>query len=80
MFAPRAQQLVDRVELSRHGGPVDRLAGPLVALADERRLRVEQLAHLFQIVVPQRRRDRLPCGDALNFVSSVCVSSCSISV
>jgi hypothetical protein len=54
------QQLVDRVELSRHCGPVDRLAGPLVALADERRLRVEQLAHLFQIVFPQRRRDRLP--------------------
>ena len=54
------QQLVDRVELSRHGRPVDRLAGPLVALADERRLRVEQLAHLFQIVFPQRQRDRLP--------------------
>ena len=54
------QQLVDRVELSRHRGPVDRLVGPLVALADERRLRVEQLAHLFQIVLPQRQRDRFP--------------------
>jgi hypothetical protein len=55
-----SQQLVDGVELSRHRRPVDRLVGPHVAAADERRLRVEQLSHLFEIVFPQRRGDRLP--------------------
>ena len=52
------QQLVDCVELSRHRRPVNRLAGSLVALADELRLGIEQLAHPLQVVIPQRQRDR----------------------
>ena len=53
------QQLVDRIELSRHRGPVNRLVRSLVPLAEKLRLRVEQLAHPFEVVFPQRRRDRL---------------------
>jgi hypothetical protein len=54
-----AQQLVDRVELPGHRRPVDWLAGSLVALPDELRLRVQQLAHPLQVVIPQRLRNRV---------------------
>ena len=52
------QQLVDGFQLPGHRGPVDRLAGPTVSLADELRLGIEQLAHPLQVVIPQRQRDR----------------------
>jgi hypothetical protein len=53
------QQLVDRVELSRHRGPVNRLVGSPVALADQLRLGVEQRAHPLQVVVAKCQRHRL---------------------
>ena len=74
------QQFVDRVELPRHRGPVDWLAGSLVALGDELRLGIEQLAHPLKIVFRSANATGSPFGEALNLVSSVSVSSCSICV
>ena len=73
------QQFVDRLELPRHRRPVDWLIGSAVALREERGLGIKQLAHPRQIVLPQRERHRFAFDEALNFVSSVSVSSRSIS-
>jgi hypothetical protein len=54
------QPLVDRVDLSHHRCPVDRLVGPLVALADELRLRVEQLV-ASTFIGPLRRQVKPWC-------------------
>jgi hypothetical protein len=53
------QQLVDRLELPRHRGPMNRPVGSLVALAEELGLGIEQRAHLLHIMFAQRQRDRL---------------------